>query len=66
MLKQTRMMPYPPIFNKIPANMIDTGVGASTWASGNQVCSGTMGTLMAKAKKSTIKPIKRADIPNIS
>ena len=28
-------------------------VGASTWASGSQVCSGTMGTLMAKAMNSS-------------
>src|SRR5690606_32354986 len=37
-LKQTRIIPYPPIFNKIPASIMETGVGASTWASGNHVC----------------------------
>ena len=26
-------------------------MGASTWASGSQVCTGHMGTLMAKARK---------------
>ena len=36
--------PYPPIFNKIAANITEPGVGASTWASGNQVCTGHIGT----------------------
>jgi len=34
-----------------PANRIDPAVGASTCASGSQVCSGHIGTLMAKARK---------------
>ena len=29
--------PYPAIFNKIAASKTDPAVGASTWASGNQV-----------------------------
>ncbi len=32
----------------MPARITDPGVGASTWASGNHVCSGKIGTLMAK------------------
>ena len=31
--------------------MTEPAVGASVWASGNQVCTGNMGTLMAKAMK---------------
>jgi len=30
-------MPYPPIFNNIPAKITDPTVGASTCASGNQI-----------------------------
>src|SRR5215212_5510868 len=45
-----RSKPYPPIFNKSAASTTETGVGASTWASGNQVCKGTIGSLIAKPK----------------
>ena len=31
--------------------MTEPAVGASVWASGSQVCTGNMGTLMAKARK---------------
>ena len=31
--------------------MTEPAVGASVWASGSQVCTGNMGTLMAKATK---------------
>src|SRR5665647_3090591 len=31
--------------------MTEPAVGASVWASGNQVCTGNMGTLMANAMK---------------
>ena len=37
-----------PIFKSTPARITEPAVGACTWASGSQVCSGTMGTLMAK------------------
>ena len=40
-----------PNFNKIPANITDPGVGASTCASGNQICKGTIGIFTAKPKK---------------
>jgi len=29
--------PYEPNFNKTPANNMEPGVGASTWASGNHI-----------------------------
>ena len=45
-----RRKPYVPIFSMTPARMIEPPVGASTWASGSQVCSGKSGTLMAKAR----------------
>jgi len=32
------MLPYPPSFNRIPANKILPNVGASTWALGNHKC----------------------------
>ena len=34
-----RITPYPPIFNKIAAKIIEPIVGASTWAFGNHKCS---------------------------
>src|SRR5258708_14452718 len=39
---------YVPILRSTPARMTDPAVGASTCASGSQVCSGKSGTLMAK------------------
>jgi len=36
------------------ARMTDPPVGASTWASGNQVCTGHIGTFTAKAKRKAI------------
>ena len=48
---KTRNIPYKPNFNKTPANIIDPPVGASTWASGNQLCTGYIGTFTAKATK---------------
>ena len=51
--------PKVPIFSMTPASTTDPGVGASTWASGNQVCSGKIGTLIAKAKANA-KNSKRA------
>ena len=46
-----RRKPYVPIFSRMPARITDPAVGASTWASGSQVCSGNNGTLMANARK---------------
>ena len=43
------MNPNVPIFSITPARMIDPAAGASVWASGSQVCSGQIGTLMANA-----------------
>lgn len=44
-------IPKVPIFKSKPAKNIDPTVGASTCASGNQVCKGTIGTLVANPKK---------------
>ncbi len=41
------MKPYVPILSSTPARIAEPAVGASTWASGSQVCSGTTGTLIA-------------------
>ncbi len=38
-----------PNLSSTPARITEPAVGASTCASGNQVCSGNSGTLMAKA-----------------
>ncbi len=43
--------PYPAIFNKIAASTTEPAVGASTCASGNQVCTGHIGNLTAKELK---------------
>ena len=52
------MKPYVPIFSSTPARITEPAVGASTCASGSQVCSGTIGTLIAndsaKAASSTV------------
>src|SRR3954466_3113450 len=45
-----RQKPKVPIFSITPASTIDPATGACTWASGSQVCSGNIGTLIAKAK----------------
>ncbi len=39
--------PYPPTLSIIAANITDTSVGASTWASGNQIWKGSMGVFIA-------------------
>ena len=44
-----RRKPYVPIFSSTPARMTEPPVGASVCASGNQVCNGNIGTLIAKA-----------------
>ena len=41
---------YVPNFNNIPARITEPGVGASTCASGNQICNGIIGTLTAEPK----------------
>ena len=46
-----RRKPYAPIFSVIAASTTEPPVGASTCASGNQVCTGHIGTLTAKATK---------------
>ena len=35
----------------MPASITDPEVGASTWASGNHKCTGSIGILLEKAKK---------------
>jgi hypothetical protein len=46
-----RSIPKVPIFKSSPASIIEPEVGASTCASGNQVCNGTRGTLNEKPIK---------------
>src|SRR5260221_12808715 len=48
---EKRRKPYPPIFNRMPARITEPAVGASTWASGSQVCTGHIGNLTAKEAK---------------
>ncbi len=45
--KPSFMKPYVPILSSTPARITEPAVGASTCASGSQVCSGTIGTLIA-------------------
>src|SRR5690606_23935295 len=61
-----RIMPYPPIFSSNAARITETGVGASTCASGNQVWKGTMGNLMANPTKSSMNAQLRAGHPPIN
>src|SRR6202167_2316942 len=55
---EKRMNPYAPIFSSTPARITEPAVGASTCASGSQVCTGHIGTLTAndarKAKNSQV------------
>src|SRR5215217_1460124 len=44
-----RRNPYVPIFSMTAARITEPAVGASVWASGSQVWSGNIGTLMANA-----------------
>ena len=46
--KPSFMKPYVPILSSTPARITEPAVGASTCASGSHVCSGTIGTLIAK------------------
>ena len=53
--RATRMNPYVPNFSRMAARITDPTVGASVWASGNQVWNGNIGTLMAKPMKRPAK-----------
>ena len=46
-----RMNPYVPIFRRTAARMTEPAVGASVWASGNQVWNGNIGTLIENPRK---------------
>ena len=46
-----RKKPYAPSFSVIAASTIEPPVGASTCASGNQVCTGNIGTFTANDRK---------------
>src|SRR5579864_6871730 len=48
---EKRMKPYPPILRRMPARMTEPAVGASTCASGSQVCTGHIGIFTAKEAK---------------
>src|SRR5471030_3206323 len=51
---EKRRKPYPPIFRRMPARITEPAVGASTWASGSQVCTGHIGIFTAnEAKKAS-------------
>ena len=52
---RNRKNPYVPIFRSTAARTTDPGVGASTWASGSQVCSGKTGTFTANARANALK-----------
>src|SRR5881396_92710 len=49
-----RRKPYVPIFRRTAARITEPAVGASTWASGNQVWNGNIGTLIAKPTKNAM------------
>lgn len=70
--KDTRIIPYPPSFNKIPARTMDPETGASTWALGNHRWNKKIGNLIKKARiknslknifTSPVKPLKNIIIP---
>src|SRR3954454_3153592 len=48
---EKRRNPYAPIFSSTPARITEPAVGASTCASGSQVCTGHIGTFTAKEAK---------------
>src|SRR5437763_442990 len=48
---ENRRKPYPPIFNRIAARITEPAVGASTCASGSQVCTGHIGIFTANDAK---------------
>src|SRR5690242_6881811 len=49
--RENRTNPYPPIFRRIAARITEPAVGASTCASGSQVCTGHIGIFTAKEAK---------------
>src|ERR1700753_3182836 len=48
---EKRRKPYPPNFRRIAARITEPAVGASTCASGSQVCTGHIGIFTAKEAK---------------
>src|SRR5580692_1898822 len=48
---EKRRKPYPPIFRRIAARITEPAVGASTCASGSQVCTGHIGIFTANEAK---------------
>src|SRR5436853_6002087 len=51
---ENRRKPYPPIFKRMAARITEPAVGASTCASGSQVCTGHIGIFTAnEAKKAS-------------
>lgn len=44
-----RMIPYPPSFSRMAARIMEPGIGASTWAFGNQRCTPYRGILTINA-----------------
>ena len=63
--KLKRIMPYAPVFSRMPARMTEIGVGASTCASGSHVWNGNIGTLMAKPMNRPTKMILENAKPRI-
>lgn len=53
-IQVSRMNPYPPIFRRIAARIMDPATGASTWALGSQRWRVNMGTFTKKAIKQNI------------
>src|SRR6478672_5510238 len=52
---EKRRNPYPPILSRIAARTTEPAVGASTWASGSQVCTGHIGIFTANEAKKAIQ-----------
>src|SRR5882757_3522704 len=48
---EKRTKPYAPCFSMIAASTTEPPVGASTWAAGNHVCTGHIGTLTENAAR---------------
>ena len=59
--KPNRRNPYVPIFSNTPAKMTEPPVGACVCASGNQVCSGKIGTFTANAMAKGSEMAARGD-----
>lgn len=52
-----RITPYPPIFNKIAARIIEPITGASTWAFGSQKWTKNIGSFTKNAVNKSIEVI---------